>query len=119
MTWHWSVGADYGNLDGSVGGFRTGASFVWGAFNFPEVDAGWEELQAARGDEDEYRRLAKALDMYVIEQHPYIWGVRVPTFNVAQPWIVGYNGEMGIGNCGWEGPYNRLWIDSELKDELN
>ena len=32
--------------------------------------------------------------MWVIKQHPYIWGVRVGTFNVAQPWIVGLNGEL-------------------------
>ena len=118
MTWHWSVGADYGNLDGSLGGFRTGASFVWGAYNFPEVDARYAEYQAMT-DQDAAIRLAKELDMWVIEQHPYIWGVRVGSFNVAQPWIVGHNGEMQIGNCGWEGTYNRLWIDSQLKAELN
>ena len=77
----------------------------------------YNELQATSGDE--FRRLAKELDMWVIEQHPYIWGVRVGSFNVAQPWIVGHNGEMQVGNCGWEGTYNRLWIDSQLKAELN
>ncbi len=40
-------------------------------------------------------------------------------FAVAEPWIVGLNGEMGIGNCGWEGPLVRSWIDSRLKAELN
>ena len=30
--------------------------------------------------------------------------------NVAQPWIVGYNGEMAIGNCAWNGPYARMWL---------
>ena len=78
----------------------------------------WEELQALT-DEEEYRRLAKKLDMYIIEQHPYLWGVRVPSFAVAQPWIVGYNGEMGLGNCQWNGPHSRVWIDSQLKEELN
>ena len=57
----------------------------------------WEEATAATGDE--YRRLVKALDMYVIEEHTYLWGPRVATFNVAQEWIAGYDGEMGLGTC--------------------
>ena len=113
----WSVGADYGNLTSSLGGFREVAVDTGGIFTDPVFEARWEELQAATGDE--YRRLAKALDMYVIEQHRYLWGVKFATFNVAQPWIVGYNGEMGLGNCQWNGPYSRVWIDSQLKDEMN
>ncbi len=152
----WSVGADYGNLTSSLGGFREVAVDTGRIFADPVFEARWEELQAATGDGnltsslggfrevavdtgrifadpvfearweelqaatgDEYRRLAKALDMYVIEQHRYLWGVKFATFNVAQPWIVGYNGEMGLGNCQWNGVYSRVWIDSQLKEELN
>ena len=118
MTGWWNAGADYSQLDSGIGSYRSDGP-VWGAYNDSVFDTKWQEVVAASSDENEYRRLAKKLDLYVLEQHFYIWGVKVPTFNVAQPWIVGYNGEMGIGNCGWEGPYNRLWIDSELKDELN
>ncbi len=78
----------------------------------------YAEYQAMT-DQDAAIRLAKELDMWVIEQHPYIWGVRVGTFNVAQPWIVGLNGELQIGNCGWGGLLARSWIDSQLKSELN
>ncbi len=118
MTWGWSAGADYGRLESSLGSYRSDAS-TWhgGMWDNLGFDTRWEELQATSGDE--YRRLAKELDLWVIEQHPYIWGVRVGSFNVAQPWIVGLNGEMGIGNCGWEGPLVRSWIDSRLKAELN
>ena len=112
------VGADYANLDSTIGGFRTGASHSWGAYNFPEIDTRYAEYQAMT-DQDAAIRLAKELDMWVIEQHPYIWGVRVGTFNVAQPWIVGLNGELQIGNCGWGGLLARSWIDSQLKSELN
>ena len=117
LVWHVSVGADYGNLDGSLGGFRAGASFTGGAFNDPVFDARWNELQATTGDE--YRQMAKALDLYVVEQHPYLWGPLVPSFTVSQPWLVGYNGEMQMGNCGWTEIYARLWVDSQLKDEMN
>ena len=72
---------------------------------------------AATGDE--YRRRVKALDMYVIDQHTYLWGPRVATFNVAQEWIAGYDGEMGLGTCQWTQIYPRIWVDSQLKAELN
>ena len=117
MAANWWSGADYGNLTSSLGSYRSGANYAYGAYDYLGFDTKWEELEATSGDE--YRRLAKELDLWVIEQHPYIWGVRVGSFNVAQPWIVGHNGEMQIGNCGWEGTYNRLWIDSQLKAELN
>ena len=45
--------------------------------------------------------------------------MRVGAFNVAQPWVVGYNGENDIGGCGWTLPCARMWIDSQLKAELN
>ena len=117
MAANWWSGADYGNLTSSLGSYRGGASFAYGAYDNLGFDTKWEELEATSGDE--YRRLAKELDLWVIEQHPYIWGVRVGSFNVAHPWIVGLNGEMQIGNCGWEGPLVRSWIDSQLKAELN
>ena len=115
----WAVGADYGNVASTLGQFRDDASYRAGTFSDPVFEAKYDELEAAAGDAEEHRRLTKALDMYVIEQHPYIYGPRVATFNVAQPWIVGYNGEMAIGNCAWNGPYARMWIDSQLKAELN
>ena len=115
----WAVGADYGDLNSTLGQFRDDSSYRAGTFSDPVFEAKYDELQAAAGDAEEHRRLAKALDMYVIEQHPYIYGPRVATFNVAQPWIVGYNGEMAIGNCAWNGPYARMWNDSQLKAELN
>ena len=113
----WSNGADYASLAPSLGAYTSDGP-IGGAYNDPVFDARWEELQAASNDE-EYRRLAKALDMYAIEQHVYIWGPRVPSYYVAQPWIVGYDGKAQMGDAGWTLPYARSWIDSQLKAELN
>ena len=109
----WTVGVDYGNLE-PLGNLR--AERVSGVVD-PKYHAMWDEVEAASGDERQ--RLAKAMDMYAIEQHLYLWGPRVPAFAVAQPWIVGYNGEMQVGNCGNVQSYARMWIDSQLKDEMN
>ena len=113
MKDNWGIGADYANLN-QLNNFRSGN---YAAQNDPAFDAMWEEATAATGDE--YRRLVKALDMYVIEEHTYLWGPRVATFNVAQEWIAGYDGEMGLGTCQWTQIYPRIWVDSQLKAELN
>ena len=120
MAMYFSQGADYGVLDPILGAY-TSEGPIGGAYCDPVFDARWEEVQAASDDEDEYRRLAKALDMHAIEQHVYIWGPRVPSFGVAQPWIVGSYGAGALrwGQAGWSLPYARTWIDSQLKAELN
>ena len=56
--------------------------------------------------------------MYAIKQQWVIWGPRVPQFQINQPWLVGYNGEIQLGNCGWHNVLHRLWIDQELKEEM-
>ncbi len=115
MIDHWMLGADQ-DLNNILGALRLGPGVNGGVVD-PKYHAMWDEVEAASGDEQ--RRLAKELDMYAIEQHFYLWGPRVPKFNIAQPWVVGYNGEMQVGNCGQTVPYSRMWIDSQLKDEMN
>ena len=66
----WAVGADYGNVASTLGQFRDDASYRAGTFSDPVFEAKYDELEAAAGDAEEHRRLTKALDMYVIEQHP-------------------------------------------------
>ena len=114
MIDRWQAGSDQ-DLANILGGLRAGPGDNGGVVD-PKFHAMWDEVAAASGDEQ--RRLAKELDMYAIEQHMYLWGPRVPKFNIAQPWIAGYNGEMQVGNCGQTVPYSRMWIDSQLKAEL-
>ena len=58
------------------------------------------------------------MDMYGIEKHWVIWGTETPQFNVHQPWVIGYNGELWLGQGQHNTPFTRLWIDSELKKEM-
>ena len=56
--------------------------------------------------------------MYALERHWSIWGGEMPQWNVSQPWVMGYNGEIWLGvgqNDSW---FARLWIDSELKEAM-
>ena len=80
----------------------------------PDYDAWWEAAQLAT-TEDETKELVKKMDYKVIEESWLIWGSLSPVFNVAQPWIMGYNGEGVLGGSMNHAVFQYLWVDSELK----
>ena len=82
----------------------------------PVYDEMYEAAVAATTIEEQ-RRLRIEADRYIIEKHWWIGGVRVPSFNVSQPWIIGYNGEID-GTIDPNQKFARLWIDQELKKEM-
>ena len=47
-----------------------------------------------------------------------IWGPWAPQYNVAQPWIQGYNGEGIIGGNTGHLVFSKLWIDSRMKKAM-
>ena len=55
--------------------------------------------------------------MYHAEQHLQVWGPEAPQFNVNQPWLKGYNGEINLGKAQ-NSVLARLWIDQDLKREM-
>ncbi len=87
--------------------------------NDPVYDAMVRAVDAATTLEEQIR-LVKEADMYIIENHWWIAGPRTPSFNVTQPWVIGYNGEAELGGSNAYPilvlPY--LWIDHDLKKEM-
>ena len=69
-------------------------------------------------DLEEYQRLFREADMYMIERHWTIWGPDAPAFNATQPWVKGYNGESLLGQHQRLPLIARLWIDQELKEAM-
>ena len=67
---------------------------------------------------EEQMRHARQADMVLIEQQGYVWGPHAAKFNVAQPWIKGYNGEVQLGSMDRLVIFSRLWIDQALKQEM-
>ena len=96
---------------------RLTIGMVWGRTGHedPVMDAKAKAAMAAPTFEEQQRLTAEA-DMYMIEQHWYIWGPKVPQFEAVQPWVIGFNGEIFFGNT--HAPFERLWIDSALKSEM-
>ena len=80
----------------------------------PDYDALVNAMLAA-STLDEQNRLAKEANMYIIENQFRVWGPETPQFQATQPWIVGYNGEMRLGDGETQSFLAYLWIDSALK----
>ena len=85
--------------------------------NDPNFDAILDAFRAATASE-ELQRLARDAGMRVAEQHWTIAGPRVPSFMVTQPWLVGYSGEVELGEMDRAIILSRLWIDQDLKAEM-
>ena len=88
------------------------------ACNDPEYDELWGRAKRAATIEEQ-NRWVKAANMHVVEQQWSITGPLSPQFNVAQPWVKGYNGEVSLS---WRGQYStvltRVWVDQDLKREM-
>ena len=85
--------------------------------NDPAYDAINEAFRAATTTEEQ-QRLTREAVMYWAEQHWTIAGPRVPSFNVTQPWVIGYSGEIELGEMDRMIIFSRLWIDQDLKAEM-
>ncbi len=85
--------------------------------NDPVYDAMVEAAEAATTLEEQQRLVIEAA-IYSTEQHWRLWGSRVPQFNVRQPWVIGYNGEVDLGDMDRWALLARFWIDSELKEAM-
>ena len=82
------------------------------------MDALIDAAKAAATLEDMIRLTTEA-NLYGLSQHWHIDGPGpVPQFNVAQPWIKGYNGEVSIGVGQFTTLLTRLWLDQDLKREM-
>ena len=89
-----------------------------GGSQWPELDAMVDAALSARIVEEQQRLIAEA-DQYAMSQHWLIWGPKTPQYFMAQPWLIGFNGEANLfGNGEPLFVFARLWIDSSLKTEM-
>ena len=110
----WGEGAFRYALPGPVTWMFYGERASRDGLQDPEYDALVDAMLAAP-TLDEQNRLAKEANMYIIENQFRVWGPETPQFQATQPWIIGYNGEMRIGDSETQSFLAYLWIDSALK----
>jgi peptide/nickel transport system substrate-binding protein len=91
-----------------------------GTYNYTGLrDAGLDALlegAEAAASLEERQLLIKELDQELSARHYYVWGMKVQAFNVAQPWLIGYNGEYHLGlQQRYSQLFARMWIDQQRK----
>ena len=100
----------------AVSWYHSSSQWNRGGSQWPELDAMVDAALSATTTEEQQRLVAET-DKYAMSRHWLIWGPKAPTFFYAQPWVVGYSGELdgALGAGTGNGMLGRLWIDSELK----
>ena len=104
-TWVTYYRTDYKHRSEYIGGYQS-----------PEMTALYDAFFAAKTVEEQ-QRIFKEFDMEVgIRRHNQVWGPIAPGFVQAQPWVIGYNGEV-TGNRPRLALVH-LWIDQEMKEAM-
>ena len=98
--------------------WTTGFTWNGAAGSDSKYDELWQRAHTATTME-EFNRWAKAANLRLSELQWIITGPVTPQFNVAQPWIKGYNGEVAISIQGhYSTVLTRVWVDQALKKEM-
>ena len=107
----------YADAENLRGGYHSGTPGNVHNLNDPHMDALIEGALAATTLEDR-NRLTKEANLYAIGQKWSVVGPVSPQFNVAQPWVKGYNGEFALGWGHASTVMTRVWIDQDLKQKM-
>ena len=117
--WEGIISSRAGYTAPIVGQFETLSVNFYGGYSQPNWnDPVYDAMVLAIRDATsivEQQRVAREASLYIAEQHVTIWGSLVPYFNVVQPWLKGFNGEVWLAVMDYNPMVARLWIDSEMK----
>ena len=83
----------------------------------PELTAAYDAFFAATTREEQLKAF-REYDLILLRQHNQIWGPMAPRYQVNQPWVKGFNGEMMLEESGVNDVLVHLWIDQELKEAM-
>ena len=111
------AGTPYPPVD-ALSTFEVGHQWNRGQFDDPTYNAIVAAAREATTIEELKEQSIKG-SMYWVEQHVQTWGPKGPLYQAAQPWVIGFNGEVTLGGMNYGGIiWARLWLDSALKKEL-
>ena len=113
----WGEGAFRYGIPGRLRSQWYKGNLSTGHMTDPEYDAMVDAIFDATTIEGQYR-LIKEVNMYITEKHFKIWGPETPQFHALQPWVKGFNGEIGLGLGDLQQILARLWIDQEMKEAM-
>ena len=81
------------------------------------LDRIFEAYLAATSKED-YIPIFKEYNEYIMRQHFQVYGHKAPGFQVAHPWVKGWNGELQLSSSDPLLYLTRIWLDQDLKREM-
>ena len=62
--------------------------------------------------------IMKEFNEYIMRQHFQVYGHKAPLFQLAHPWVKGFNGETQLHGAEEHLALTRLWLDQDLKREM-
>ena len=77
----------------------------------------YEAFHAATSEEPRIP-IMKDYNEYIMRQHFQVYGHKAPQFQLAQPWVKGFNGETFLTDMDNNGVLVRVWLDQDLKREM-
>jgi len=95
------------------------AGSVWNPANFSDdyyTDTYYKALGTP--DRDEQNRLLKELQVYIIDQCPYIFGPLGYRYAYAWPWVKNWYGEINANARSPGQIHARIWLDRDLREEM-
>ena len=98
--------------------FLTGQTWNMSMFSDPDIDTRiWDMLRSR--DEQQRQQIAKELTAEMLDRAPYIWLPVQYRYSAWWPWVKNYNGELCAGAVRPGPIYARIWIDQQMKKEMN
>ena len=62
--------------------------------------------------------IMKEFNEYIMRQHFQVYGHKAPLFQLAHPWVKGFNGETQLHGAEEHLVLSRIWLDQDLKREM-
>ena len=93
---------------------------IWAGCPTPTLTRLYHAFNATT-EESERIRIAKEFDLHALSRSifRYLRLQSTPGYQLANPWVKGWNGETPRERCGdWHQIFARLWLDQDLKAEM-
>ena len=117
QAWDQAIGTIFSHYGRIVEGEKHCLSEYFGGIPDATLTRLYHAFNAAT-EESEQIRIAKEFDQYLLSQHFQVFGFKSPQYQVAQPWVKGWNGESFLQDQGDVQVFARLWLDRDLKAEM-
>ncbi len=99
--------------------FRIENSSDFAYYQNPRVDEAHQVIAGAMGsDPDTFNRTLKEINVFLLEEAPYVWLPGEKVYNMWWPWLQNFYGCAYIGKSGEDQWFRYVWLDQALKKSM-